>query len=161
MLFDAGRDRQDIRIENDVVRVEANLIDKDAIRPFTDPDLLVVGRRLAVLIEGHHHHGSTVFHDVLRRFLENFLTLLERDRVHDPLSLKVLETFLEDLPLRGVHHDWHFRYVRLTLEKIQIAAHHRLAIDQAVIKTDIDHVRTVGHLLACHLDRRLKIICAN
>ena len=100
MLLDAGRDRQDVRIENDVVGIESDLIDKDAVSPFADADFLVIGGRLALFIEGHHHHSGPVFHDVPCGFPENILAFLERDRIHDPLALEVFQAFLKDLPFR-------------------------------------------------------------
>ena len=161
VLLDPGRDRQDIGIKNDVVGIEADLINKDTVSPLADADLLIVGRRLAFLIERHHHHGRAVFHDVFRVRFENLLALLERDRVHDPLPLQMLQALLKDLPFRGIHHDRHPRDIRLALEQVEVLRHHRLAVDEAVVEADIDHIRAVRDLLAGDLDRRLQITGAH
>ena len=161
MFLDAGRDGQDVGIENDVIRIEADLVHQDAVGAFADADLLLITRGLAVFIEGHHHHRRAVAHDVAGVFPEDFLAFLERDRVHDALALQALEAGLEDLPLRGVHHDRHLRDVRLALQQLQEARHHRLAVDEAVVETDIDHVRAVLDLLAGHLHGGLEVAGAH
>ena len=93
--------------------------------------------------------------------LEILLAFLERDGVHNALALEIFETFLKDFPLRGIHHDRHFRDVRLALEKTEETSHHRLAIDQAVIETNVDHVRAVAHLLAGDFHRGFEIASSN
>jgi hypothetical protein len=118
VLLDAGGDGEDVRIEDDVLGIEADLIDEDAVGALADADFLLVGRGLAVFVEGHDHHRGAVAHDVARLFLEILLALLERDRVHDALALEAFEAFLEDLPLRGIHHDGHLGDVRLALQQI-------------------------------------------
>ena len=100
MLFDASGNGEDVWIEDDVVGIEADLVDEDAIRAFANADLFLIGRGLTVFIEGHHHHRCAVTHDMTRVVFENFLTFLERDRIDDALALQVLQTGLEDLPLR-------------------------------------------------------------
>ena len=77
MLFDAGGNGEDVRIENDVVGIESDLVDKDAISAFADADLFLVGCGLAVFIEGHHHHCRAVTHDMTRVVFENFLPFLQ------------------------------------------------------------------------------------
>ena len=121
MLFDAGGNGEDVWIENDVVGIESDLVDKDAIRAFTDADFFLIGCGLAVFIEGHHHHRRAVTHDVPRVVFENFLSLLERDRVDDALALQALQAGLENLPLRRVDHDRHLRHIRFALQQLQVA----------------------------------------
>ena len=157
MLLNAGGHRQNVRIENDVILIESDLVDENPVGPLADADLLLVGGSLSFFVEGHHHHRRAVTHDVAGLSFEVFLTLFERNRVHDSLSLEVFQTFLEDFPLRGIHHDRHFRDVRFTLEKLKIAAHHRLAVDESVIEADIDDIRAVSHLLAGNFDGGLQI----
>ncbi len=161
MLLDAGRDGENVRIENDVILIEPDLIDENPVGPLTDADLLLISRRLAVFVEGHDHHRRAVTHDMSRLPLEILLALLERDRVHDPLPLQVFEALLKDFPLRGIHHDRYLRDIRLALEQLQETAHHRLAVDQAVVETNINDVRAVAHLLAGHLHRRLQVAGSN
>ena len=99
VLLDAGGDGEDVGVEDDVVRIESDLIDEDAVSAFADADFLIIAGGLAVFIEGHDHHGGAVFHDVARLFPEVLLAFLERDRVDDAFSLQVLKALLEDFPL--------------------------------------------------------------
>ena len=161
VLLDAGGDGQDVGIEDDVVRVEADFIDEDAVGALADADFLLITRGLAVFIEGHHHHRRAVAHDVAGRCLKILLAFLERDRVDDALALQALQAGLEDLPLRGIHHDRHLGDIRLALQQVQEAGHHRLAVDQAVVEADIDDVGAVGDLLAGDLDGGLEIAGAD
>ena len=116
MFLNPGGHRQDIWVENDIILIEANLIDKDPVSPLTDSNFLRIRCCLAVFIEGHDHHCRPVAHDVASLFLEILFALLERDRIHNSLPLQVFQAFLEDFPLRGIHHDRHLRHVRLALK---------------------------------------------
>src|SRR3546814_9274795 len=60
VFLDAGRDREDVRIENDVFGRKADLFDEDFVRARADilATLQIVG--LALLVERHHHRGGAV-----------------------------------------------------------------------------------------------------
>ena len=161
MLIDSRRNSQDVWVENDVITIESDLIHQDPVGSLANSNLFLIGCRLSILVEGHHHDRRAVAHDVPRLVLEILLALFQRDRVNDSLPLKILQSLLEDFPLRGVHHDWHFRDIRLALQELQEAAHHRLAINQSIIETDIDDVGAIGDLLARHLDRGFEITGTN
>ena len=148
VLLDAGGDGQDVGVEDDVLRREADLVDQYPVGAFADPDFLVVGRGLAVLVEGHDHDGGAVAADVAGLLDELLLAFLERDRVHDALALEVFQAFGDDLPLRGVDHDRDLRDGRLALHELEEAGHHRLAVDQPVVEADVDHVGAALDLLA-------------
>ena len=66
VLLDAGGDRQDVRVEDDVLRREAGLLGQDAIRALADLDLALETVGLAALVERHHHHRRAVTADQLR-----------------------------------------------------------------------------------------------
>ena len=147
MLLDAGGDGEDVRIENDVLGREADLIDEDAIRSLADADLVFVSRGLALLVEGHHHRGGAVLFDLRGAFFELRLAFLERDGVHDALALQALQTGLDDLPLRGIDHDGHLVHLRLGLQEDQKLRHHRHAVDEALVHADVDDVCAALDLL--------------
>ena len=157
VLLDTRRNRQDIGIENDVVLIETDLIHQNPISPFTNPDLLIIGRRLAFFVKRHHHHSRAVFHDMSGIILKSLFPLFKRNRVHDSLALKMFQTLFQNLPFRGIDHDGHPCHIRFALEQIEILRHHRFAVDEAIIETDIDHVGAIRHLLTRHFDRRLQI----
>ena len=161
MLLDASSDGENVGIENDVLWRKMDFIDKDPIGSFANADLFIVGGGLAIFIERHDYHRGTVFLDVSRAFFELFFSLLERDRVDDSFALQVFDTFFQNLPFRGIDHDRNFGNVRLALQKLQETCHHRLAIDETIVKANIDHVGTVLDLLACDFESVFEFSCAN
>ena len=63
VLVHAGGDGEYVRVEDDVFRREADLVDEDAVGALADPDLLFEGGGLALFVEGHDDDGGTVFED--------------------------------------------------------------------------------------------------
>ena len=60
VLFDAGGDSKDIRIENDVLRRETQPLREDVVSPLADIHFFPQGVGLAILVEGHDDDGSTI-----------------------------------------------------------------------------------------------------
>ena len=60
VLLDPRRHGEDVGIEDDVLGREADLVDQDAIGAGADLDLAGGGVGLALLVEGHDHHGGAV-----------------------------------------------------------------------------------------------------
>ena len=77
MFRDSGGDRQNVRVEDDVLGREMHLIDEDAVGTFADSDLVQVCCRLSLLIKGHHHYGGSVTADYMGLLPEALLSLLE------------------------------------------------------------------------------------
>ena len=63
MLLDAGGDGEDVRIEDDVGRIEADLVDEDLVGARTDGDFALDRVGLALLVERHDDHGGAVAAD--------------------------------------------------------------------------------------------------
>ena len=91
MLLDAGRDGQDVRIEDYVVWGYAHLFDQDLERALTDAHFVLSGRGLSLFIERHDHHGSAIPSDGAGLLFKSLLALFKADRIHDRLSLNALE----------------------------------------------------------------------
>ena len=66
VLFDAGRDREDVRVEHDVFRRKADLLGQELVGALADRDLALERVGLALLVEGHHHHRGAVGADEAR-----------------------------------------------------------------------------------------------
>ena len=114
VLLDAGRDREDVRIENDVFRGKADRLGQQLVRPRADAGrfsnrasaacpcssnaMTTAAGAVAACIEA----GATQ---------ELRLAILERDGVDDAFALQALQAFLEDGPLRRIHHDRHLRQI--------------------------------------------------
>ena len=77
MLFNTGGNGKNVRVKNDVLRVEANFIHKNAVGALTDADFLLVSGSLSLFIKGHDHSCSTKLHDGAGVRLEGFLTFFE------------------------------------------------------------------------------------
>ena len=75
VLFDAGGDGEDVGVEDDVFRREADLVDQQAIGALADLGLASESIRLALLVEGHHHHRGAVTHAAGRLLTEGVLRL--------------------------------------------------------------------------------------
>jgi hypothetical protein len=60
VLLDAGRDREDVRIEDDVFRREADFLGQQLVGARADLDLALDGVGLALLVERHHDDGGAI-----------------------------------------------------------------------------------------------------
>src|SRR5579871_4238452 len=96
MLLDARSHRQDVGVEDNVLRWEADLFRQDAVGTRTDLHLSLDRIRLADLVEGHHYHASTIAPNQPRLLPELLLTLFQADGVDDPLALYALQPGLKD-----------------------------------------------------------------
>ncbi len=79
VFFDTSRDRKNIRVENDVGGVEAQLFGENPVRTLANTNLAFHRIGLPVFVESHYDNCSTVVPDQLRLFDEGFLPLLEAD----------------------------------------------------------------------------------
>ncbi len=147
MLFDTGGDREDVRVEDDVFRREADFIDQDVVGAFADLFLARFGVGLAGFVEGHHHHGGTVAFAQLGVMDELLDAFLHADGVDDALALDALEAGFDHFPLGGVDHDRHAGDVRLAGNQIEEGHHGLLRIEHAFVHVDVDHLGAGFHLL--------------
>ena len=94
VLLDSGRDREHVRVEDDVLGQPA-VADEQVVGAAADLDLALDRVRLALLVERHHDDAGAVAADPARLLEERLLALLEADRVDDSLPLHALESGLE------------------------------------------------------------------
>ena len=66
VLGDPGGDREDVRVEDDVLGVEAGALREQVVGALADRDLALDRVGLALLVEGHHDHGGAVAADLAR-----------------------------------------------------------------------------------------------
>src|SRR5579883_530072 len=64
------------------------------------------------------------------------------------LPLHAFKAGLDDLPLRGIHHEGYFGYLGLARNQLKKAAHGGNAIDHAFVHADVENVGAVLDLLA-------------
>ena len=157
VLLHAGGDGEDVRIKDDVLRIEAHFIDENAVGAFANADLVLVGRGLAFFVKGHHHGGGTVAFDAACTLAEGLFAFLHRDGVRDALALQHLQSGLDDFPLRRIDHDGHFRHLRLGLQEREELRHHVHAVDEAFVHAHVDDVGSIFDLLTCDADGLLQL----
>ena len=78
VLLDAGRDGEDVRIEDDVFRRKADLFRQQLIGALADRNLALDRVGLALLVEGHDDDGGAVAQNLARMLEERPLAFLHR-----------------------------------------------------------------------------------
>ncbi len=153
VLLDAGRDREHIGIEDDVLGREADLLGQDLVSARADLDLACEGVGLALFVEGHDHGRRAVAAHDLGLFDEFGLALLHRNRIDRRLALKAFQAGLDHFEFRGIDHHRHARDIRLGGDEIEKLDHDLLRIQQALVHVDVDDLRAIGDLVARDLER--------
>ena len=92
VFLNTGCDSQDVRVENDVFRGEANLICKNPVSATANFDAAVERIGLSLFVEGHHDRSGTVLHNLAGMFPEWLFSFLQTDRVDDTFPLSAAET---------------------------------------------------------------------
>ena len=151
-------DGEDVGIEDDVLGVEADLVDEDAVGALADADFFLKGGGLALLVEGHDHDGGAVLHDGAGVRLEDFFAFLERDGIDDAFALEAFQPGLDDGPFRRVDHDGHGGDVGFSGEEIEETGHHFGSVDHALVHADVDDRRAVLDLLTGDGDGFLEFV---
>ena len=154
VLFEPGRDRKDIGIEDDVFGREVELVDQDVVGAFADLGLARKGVGLAGLVERHHHHGGAMAARDLGLVDEFLLAFLHRDRIHHRLALNAFQAGLDHGEFRGVDHDRHAGDIGLGGDEVEEGHHRGFGIEQAFVHVDVDDLGAVLDLVARHLKRR-------
>ena len=99
VLLHAGADGQDVRVENDVLRREADLLRQNAVGALAHLGLALEGIGLALLVEGHHDDGRAIAANQHGLLHELLLAFLEADGVDHAFALDALQPGLDDRPL--------------------------------------------------------------
>ena len=158
VLGDAGRDREDVRVEDDVLGVEAGALGEQVVGALADRDLALDRLRLALLVERHHDHGGAVAADLARPASRNgsspSLRLIE-------LTIALPWTHFSPasitLHLRGVDHHRHARDLGLGGDQPQERRHRLLAVEQALVHVHVDDLRAGLDLRARDRERGLVV----
>ena len=158
VLFDAGGDGEDVRVEDDVFGREAHLFGQHLVGAFADLDLAREGVGLAFLVERHHDHGGAVAAAQARLANEFLQAFLHRDRVDDGLALHAFQARFDHRPLGGVDHHRHARDVGFRRDQVQEARHGRLRIEHRLVHIDVDDLGAVLDLLARHRQRLVELL---
>ena len=123
MLLDPGRNREHIRIEDDILRREADLFGEELVGLGADLDFALERIGLPEFVERHHHDGGPIGAADSRLIEKGFLALLHRDGIDDRLSLNALQARFDDVELRRIHHDGNAGNVGLRRDEIEELDH--------------------------------------
>ena len=146
MLFEAGGDRQDVRVEDDVERIEPRLVHEQAIGALADVDLALDRVGLAPLVEGHDDDGGAVPPYEPGLVQEILFAFLQADRVDDRLALHALQPGLDHRPLRAVDHDRQAGDLRLGRDDVEEGRHGRFGVEHPFVHVDVEDVRAAADL---------------
>ena len=152
VLLNARADGEDVGVEDDVLRREADLPGQQVVGAVGNGDALIDRLGLAVLVEGHDDDRRAITPGQPRLAQEFGLALLQADGVDDALALDALQPGLDDAPLGRVEHDRHAGNVGFAGDEVQKAGHGRLGVEHALVHVDVDHLCAVFHLLAGHVE---------
>ena len=158
VLGNAGGDRKDVGIENDVFGRKAHLLGEQPVGPLADRGLALEGVGLPLLVEGHHDDGCAIAPAQPGLAQEFGLAFFHRDAVDDGFALHASQTGFDHRPLGGVDHDRHPRDVGLGRNQIQEARHRGHRIEHRLIHVDVDDLRAVFDLLARDLQRLIILL---
>jgi hypothetical protein len=151
VLLDPRRDREDVGIEDDILRRKADA-GQQLVGALADFDLARLRVRLANLVERHHDDGGAIGHHLARLLQERLLAFLHADRIDDRLARHALQAGFDHRPFGRVDHHRHARDVGLRADQLQEGRHGVLGIEQALVHVDVDDLGAVLNLLARDLD---------
>eukprot|EP00754_Rhynchopus_humris_P019685 Rhum_TRINITY_DN14653_c10_g1::Rhum_TRINITY_DN14653_c10_g1_i1::g.106929::m.106929 len=156
VLLESGRDRQHVRVEDDVLGREPDA-HEHVVRALADPDLVGLVGRLADLVESHDNAGRAVLHHQPCVLQELLLARLQRDGVHNGLALHALQACLDNVEVRGVDHERQTRDVRVAHTQVDKVGHRRATVHETVVEVEVDDGRSVLRLVACDRHRRVVV----
>ncbi len=99
VLFNPGRYRENIGVENDVFRRETHLFGQNFISPAADFDFAFAGVGLADFIKRHYHHRRAIATYQFRMVNKGVHALFHGDGVNNAFTLNALQTLFNDIPL--------------------------------------------------------------
>ena len=161
VLFNAGGNGEDIRVENDVFGREIHRIDQQPVGPFANLDLAFVGIGLAFFVKRHHHRCRAVTAQELGLVQKLRLALFHADGVDNAFALYTAQPGLDHAPFRAVYHHRHTGDIGFGRHQVQKLHHRRLAVEHGFVHVHVDDLRAVFDLLACHRERLLKLAIQN
>ena len=100
MLLDAGRDGEDVGIEDDIFGRETDLLGQQPVSACADLEFALGRLRLALLIERHDDDRGAVAQHLAGLLQKRLLALLHADRIDDRFALHAFEPRLDHRPFR-------------------------------------------------------------
>ena len=161
VLFETCRDRQNVRIEDDVGGIEPGALDQQAIRALANRDFPLDGVGLPLLVERHDDDAGAVTAHQRRLPEEILLALFQADRIDDGLSLNALQPRRDHRPFRAVDHDRHAGDLGLGRDVVEEVRHRSFRIEHPFVHVHIEQVRAAADLFERDRGRRRVVAGAN
>ncbi len=157
MLLDAGADGEDVRVENDLIRRQPDLLGQQAVGAPADLDLALDRVGLTLLVEGHDDDRGAVAAGQPCLAQELNLALFERDRVNDRRPADAAQPGLDDRPLRGVDDYRHPGDCRLRSHQVEEARHGRFRVQHGLVHVYVDRLGAGVHAAAGDLKGAVEV----
>src|ERR687894_185894 len=157
VLLDACGDGEDVGVQDDVLGRETDLLCEDAVGASAYLDLPFLRFGLALLVEGHNDHRSTIPLQQSRLPDELLLALLQAYRVDHRLALHPFQAGLDDRPPGRIDHYGYPGDVGLRGHEVEETDHRLLAFEHPLVHVDVYDLGAVLDLLARHVQGRLVV----
>ena len=150
----AAPEREREAVEDEVLRLEPELVDGDAGDPLAHADLPVGGARLTLLVDGEHDDRRAVALRERQQHVGLVPPVLEVHRVDDRTPAETDERGLDDVRLRRVDDERQRRLRRVAVDDGHHVGH---AVAADVVDAQVEHVRAFARLRAGELDDALEV----
>ena len=147
VFLDARCDREDVRVEDDVLGGEADALCEKPVGALADRKFALGRLGLSAFIERHHDDGRAIAQNLAGVIEKGFLALLHADGIDDRLALHAFKARLDHRPFGGVDHHRNAGYVRLRGDEIEEGRHGLFGIKQALVHVHVEHIRAALDLL--------------
>ena len=147
MLFNACGYRKNIRVKNNILWRETNFINQYAVRARANFKFSIRGVSLTLLIKSHDNNGCSIPQTQFRMLNKLILSLFERNRIHDCLTLNTFQTSLDYRPFRTINHYRHTSNIWLGCRKVQESGHSRFTVEHAFVHIHINNLSAILNLL--------------
>ena len=158
VLLEPCRNRENVRIEDDVGRIDVGLLGEQTVGALADLDLARDGVGLTALVKRHHDHAGAVAPHLSRLVEKVGFAFLETDRIDDRLALHALESRLDHRPLRAVDHHRQAGDFGFGCDVVQELRHAPLGVEHAFVHVDVEDVGAAADLIECDLRRADPIV---
>ena len=159
VLLDPGRDREDVGIENDVVRREAGALSQQPVGARADLGFALQCVGLATFVESHHDDRGAITPNESCLAEKFFLARFERDGIDDALALDAFQAGFDHAPFRAVDHDRQPGDIGFAPDQSAESASWPLRVDHSLVHVDVENVRPALDLMARHNERAFEIFC--
>ena len=146
MFAQARTDGEDIDVEDDVLRREADAC-QQVVGTLGNGYLSLIIRCLSLLVEGHHHNGSTQTAQLMGFAEEVLFSVFKTDGVDDALALSILQTSLDGRPVGRVDHQHRTTDSRVVADVTAEGLHLLTAVKHGIVHIDIDDGSTTLDLV--------------